>query len=382
MKSIYGILFQLWLANYLISCGPASRDKASVSSYTLEIVDSVQVDFLGDPQLIAVHPGRDLFLFSEFRQKKLILTDRSGEVLSSFDQPSDSPISYGNTACAATFVEDRIVVLGPQKLVIYDLDFNFIKSHKKPYAGKGLIYSGYDHLQKATVNDEIKLVAFTGGPQHPAATNQEAYYTHFNTFDLIGLDAGGFVPITPLHPKSRYAQGEAFNMIRPLFQVRENLIHFVFATDTLFHTYDLNLPEKESSIEGIPFDHFIINPGYPLGGSEDYDTPKPREGAVEAYLRINMKDLILYRSGLSLEDIPAPGTATREERIEINARLNPLKFLVREAEGVYSNIGYCPPLFTPTHVDEKERIWARQNVNLLDQEPEFYTIYQVELVRQ
>lgn len=188
MKNFSGILFQLWLVNYLISCGPTARDKASDYSYALEIVDSVQVDFLGDLQLYAQHPGKELFLFQEFRQNKFILTDRGGEILSTFDQPSDSPISYGNTACAATFVGDHIVVLGPQKLVVYDLDFEFIKSHKKPYAGKGLVYSGYDHLQKANINDEIILVAFTGGPQHPAATNQEAYYTHFNTFDLIHLD--------------------------------------------------------------------------------------------------------------------------------------------------------------------------------------------------
>ncbi|WP_162340442.1 hypothetical protein [Cyclobacterium salsum] len=381
MKNVLIILFQLWLLHCLISCGPTTRDTAAVNSYTLEIVDSVQVDFLGNPQLIAVHSAKDLFIFHEYRQNKLILTDRKGELLSTFDHPSDAPTSYGNTACAATFVGDHIAVLGPQKLVIYDLDFNFIKSHQKPYAGKGMLYSGYDHLQKAEVNDEIYLVAFTGGPQHPAATNQEAYYTHFNTFDLIHTDTGGFTPITALHPKSRYFQGEAFNFIRPVFQVNEDLIQFVFATDTLFHTYDLSRQGNELSIEGIPFDQFILNPGYPLGGREDYDKPKPTEGVIKGYFNINKKDLILYQSGLPLEDKPAQGTP-REVWNEINARLNPLKFLVREAEGVYSKVGYCPPLFTITHVDEKNRLWARQNVEILDQEPEFFTFYQVALVAQ
>ncbi|WP_162419136.1 hypothetical protein [Cyclobacterium roseum] len=381
MKNITAILLQLCLVIHLFSCGPATTDRVSSTSYTLEIVDSVQVDFLGSLQLYAIHSSRDLFLFSEFRQKKLVLTDQSGEVLSTFDQPADAPVSFGNTACAATFVGDSIVVMGPQKLVIYDLDFNFIKSHQKPYAGKGMLYSGYDHLQKAEVNDEICLVAFTGGPQHPAATNQEAFYTHFNTFDLVSLDTGGFRPITPLHPKSRYFQGEAFNFIRPVFQVNEDLIQFVFATDTLFHTYDLSRQGNELSIEGIPFDKFILNPGYPLGGREDYDTPKPTEGSIRGYFNINKKDLILYQSGLPLEDKPAQGTP-REVWNEINARLNPLKFLVREAEGEYSKVGYCPPLFSLTHVDEKNRLWARQNVEILDQEPEFFTFYQVELVTQ
>lgn len=379
MKKFSVILFKLGLLQCLISCGPTATDKAAVNSYTLEIVDSVQVDFLGNPQLIAVHPKKDLFLFLLFRQKKLILTDRRGEVLSTFDHPSDAPTSYGNTACAATFIEDHIAVLGPQKLVFYDLDFNFIKSHKKPYAGKGIIYSGYDHLHKANTNNDINLVAFTGGPQHPAATNQEAYYTHFNTFDLIHPDTGGFTPIVPLHPKSRYLQGEAFNFIQPMFQVNENLIQFVFTTDTLFHTFDLSQQGNGLSIEGIPFDKFILNPGYPIGGREDYDRPKPTEGAIKGYFNIDNKDLILYQSGLPLEDKPAQGTP-REVWNEINARLNPLKFLVRESKEVYSKVGYCPPLFTPTHVDEKNRLWARQNVNLLDQEPEFFTIYQVALV--
>lgn len=204
MKNVLIILFQLWLLHCLISCGPTTRDKAAVNAYTLEIVDSVQVDFLGSLSLYAVHSVKELFLFHEYRQKTLILTDRKGDILSTFAEPSDAPTSYGSTA---SFVGDRIVVLGPQKLVFYDLDFNFIKSYNKPYAGKGMLYSGYDRLQKGEINDEIHLVAFTGGPQHPAATKQEDYYTHFNTFDLIHPDTGGFSPIVSLHPKSRYFQG-------------------------------------------------------------------------------------------------------------------------------------------------------------------------------
>lgn len=122
--------------------------------------------------------------------------------------------------------------------------------------------------------------------------------------------------------------------------------------------------------------------GYPMGGSEDYDTPKSREGSVEVFFNLGGKGLILYRSGIALESLSAIGTVTREERNEITTRLNPLKFLVREAEGVYSNIGRCPPLFTPTLVDDNDRLWARQKVELLDHEPDFFTIYQIGLVPQ
>lgn len=380
MKNI--ILLQLCLVNYLFSCGPTLRDKTSDTSYTLEIVDSVQVDFLGSLSLYAVHSTRDLFLFYESDQNKLVLTDQRGEVLYTFKPPGDSPYSYGNDAFSATFVGDSIVVMGRQQLVFYDLDFDFIKSHHKPYASGGMAFFGLDHLQKANIAGEINLVAFTGGPQYPAASNQEAYYTHFNTFDLINLDSGGFVPITPLHPKSRYLQGEAFNYIWPIFQVNKNRIQYIFATDTLFHTYDLIQKENGLTAEGIPFDEFILNPGYPFGGTKDNDSPQPGEGRVERYLNVCEKDLILYRSGLSLDVLFTNKTAIREEFTKTNARLNPLKFLVREAEGVYSKVGLCPSHFTPTHVDEKNRLWARQNVELLDQEPEFNTIYQVKLVPQ
>lgn len=212
------ILLQICLINCFFSCGSKDNDNLSDTSYALEIVDSVQVDFLGNLQLYAVHSTKDLFLFHEFRQNQFILTDKNGQILSSFDQPGDSPSSYGKTPSSATFVDDSIVVMGQQKVVIYDLNFDFIKSHQKPYAGKGMFYSGYNHLQKANIANETHLIAFTGGPQHSAATNQEAYYSHFNTFDLISLDSGGFVPITPLHPKSRYKQGKAFNFIRHYFR--------------------------------------------------------------------------------------------------------------------------------------------------------------------
>lgn len=164
--------------------------------------------------------------------------------------------------------------------------------------------------------------------------------------------------------------------------MNEDKIHFVFATDTLFHTHDLSKAENGLTVEGIPFDEFILNPGYPFGGSEDYDTPKPKKGEVKSYFKVDEKDLILYQSGLPLENTPLRGTTSREEWNKINARLNPLKFLVREAKGEYSEVGFCPTNFTPTHVDGKNRLWARQHVELLDQEPEFYTIYQLALVPQ
>jgi len=49
------------------------------------------VDFLGNLQLYAVHSTKDLFLFHEFQQNQFILTDKNGEVLSTFDQPAMRP---------------------------------------------------------------------------------------------------------------------------------------------------------------------------------------------------------------------------------------------------------------------------------------------------
>jgi len=57
-----------------------------------------------------------------------------------------------------------------------------------------------------------------------------------------------------------------------------------------------------------------------MGGSEDYDTPKSREGSVEVFFNLGDKGLILYRLGIALEHLPALGTATREERNEIAVR--------------------------------------------------------------
>ncbi|MFD2033271.1 hypothetical protein ACFSKL_00635 [Belliella marina] len=351
--------------------------------YELEIVDSLMIDFLGSLELISVDADNDLFLFDGGGDKSHLLTvDRSGNIISEFNKPKDAPDAFGQFVLGGTFVDDKIAILGRSLFNIYDKELKLEKSFKKTYPHRGMIYSSFDHLQVGTKNDTTVLLTFTGGPQTEASPNSKNYYQNYNTLDLIDSQKESFEPIIPFHPNSRYAKGEeAYNFIKPLFQVKNNIISFVHQNDFYFYQFDLDNHATTFHAEKIPFDKFLLNKGFAIGGQEDYNTPKDLEGDITQFFQIGDKHLIGYKSGLKLEEMPGPEFSD-EERWNKIMKLNQQKYLVRESNGKYSQPTIASNLYRISRADSKGRIWAHQNTNALDYEPDLVTLYELKLVKK
>lgn len=380
MKKLYFYLFA-GLALFNFSC----EDKASVEnnvdfSYDLEIVDSLTIDYLGNLELQAINVDKDLFLFSD--ESHLLLFNRNGEMISEFDKPQDAPDAFGQFVLGSTFSEDKIGVLGISKFNIYDFDFNLEKSFKKPYPHKGMIYSGFDHLQAGQKEGKPVYLAFTGGPQVDALANSLKYYQEYNTLDLIDPAQELFSPIIPFHPNSRYAKGtEAFNFIKPHFQVKDNIVSFTHQIDTLFYKFDLDNYETGFLAEKIPFDKFLMNRGFEIGEQQDYETRVDKEGEITNLFQVADKHIITYRSGLKLSEMPGDEVPDEEKRAVLS-KLDPEKLIVRESDGSYSKASQLSKKYRIGRVDAQGRIWAHQNVYEMDYEPDLITVYELKLVRK
>jgi len=380
MKKSY-LFLSISLALFNFSCENKSSNGNDVDfSYDLEIVDSLTIDYFGNLELLAINADGNLFLFSD--ESHLMLFNRAGEMISEFDKPQDAPDAFGQFVLGATFSDNKIGVLGISKFNVYDMEFNLEKSFKKPYPHKGMIYSRFDHLQSGKKAGKSVYLAFTGGPQVDARSNSTEYYQEYNTLDLIDADQELFSPIIPFHPNSRYAKGtEAFNFIKPHFQVNDNIVSFTHQIDTLFYKFDLDNYETGFIAEKIPFDKFLMNRGFEIGGQQDYDTPRDREGEITHLFQVADKHIITYRSGLKLSEIPGDEVPNEDKR-EMLSRLDPEKLMVRESDGSYSKPSNLSKKYRISRVDSQGRIWAHQNVYEMDYEPDLITVYQLKLVKQ
>ena len=372
------------LALVIWGCNSSDRNSnLSSSDWELEIVDSLQIQSLEGLDLMDVHPERGLFLFNVQKENApMILTDKNGEILQRLDVPKDAPTGFGGICSGAIFAGDSILIQGRRGVYSYDLGFNFLSRLNRPYPPKGVMYVGFDHIRTAKTYEGPALISFSGNPQTDFPPNQREFYENFNGLDLIPVSTLEFKPIAPLHPESRYlSSGKAFNFISLTFSVSNSQLTFAHPSDSLLYDMDLMDSTLKQTATKIPFDKFVLRDGFPYGSQEDYDGPTDYEGQLSNIFKVGDNDLLLYYSGIKKEDLPPLTQDRASRRSEIN-RMNPQKWMVRDAQNKFTKPKLASPKYRIVRVDSQNRIWAMQNVNQLEEEPEVVTVYQLKLIRK
>lgn len=367
----------------VFSCDSKLERTEESMEFELEVVDSIQIPVLEYLTLLDVHSTKELFLFNlDGENSPIILTDAQGQEISRLQVPNDAPTGFGGYCSAGIFVGDTVVIQGINGMYFYDLNLNFLKNKRRSYSPKGMIYLGFDHLKHTQTNLGPALISFSGNPQTDFPPNDPGYYQNYNALDLIPMDSSAYLPILPLIPESRFIQSaEAFNFISLCFDVKDNRLTYAHQIDTLLYDVDLLDSNLNQKPVGIPFDQFIFKKGFEYGGQEDYETPSDIEGSIKDLFKVGDLDLIFYTSGLERKNFP-PKTEDRQLYSEEIDRLNPLKWMVRSDGNRFSQPKLAPTAYRIIRVDQKGRIWAKQNVEILEKEPEVATFYQIKLLRK
>lgn len=372
---------------FVWGCG-SSQEKTtsseSVSSWEFEIVDSIAIPIMESLRILAIHPDQELFL-SEISNENspLVLVNGEGKIIQKFEVPRDSPSAFGLYSTGAIFSGDSMLIQGQRGLFFYDLAFNFITNLPKPYPSSGsMIYNGSPHLQSASTHKGKSLISFSGSPQNELPSITRGFYESYNTFDLITVETKEFFPILPFHPSSKYKKsGKAFSMISAEFSTKGSALSYVYREDTMLYDVDLLDPKLEIAATSIPFDYFLVKPGFEFGEKEDFLRPQSRWGIIISLQKVENLDLITYTSGVELENLPARDLPISEFYTTLD-KLNPIKWIVRNSDKRFSQPKHFPKKFNPGLVDQKNRIWALQNHSILDHEPEHQILYQLKLVEK
>lgn len=384
MEKLFAVMLSL---AFFSSCGTDRQSgQPAPLEARLEIVDSVQVDLMVSyPNLMDIRDKTGEMLVLQNSTPVAYLLSPDGKILKKMDRPGDDPEAVGNEILAAEFFEDGIALMGFRVIKTYDTDFNLRKTFKVPYGSGGMMFSGYNHLQEATVDGEKHLTAFYGAQtDFPSHTPQ--YYENFNVMDLVHTGTGEFIPLGKLQPDSRFLNGRAHYFLKPEFHTVDSVLYYAFTNDTILHTMDLRTPEIIQTTS-IPFDEFILFNGYTMGppSIEEQSVPSDIRGSVSKVFHINGLDIITYTSGIKLHKLkelrdPGLGRAEYSQRLD---RVNYKKYLIlKNGKRLNTTIKLPEKLLSVEVASSDGFLWATQNVDILEEEPDIVTFYKLQVVME
>ncbi|WP_268122634.1 hypothetical protein [Roseivirga pacifica] len=380
-------LFPLLFAS--CSNNPKEQVQTKASEfYKLAIVDSVRIDILASGHLpvVDVHDETGNLLTVDSENNTVRIISPNGEVLEEKVLIPSSPEGLGSPVLSGEFFGDDVALSGMYYIKIYNSDLEVQKSMRN-YNNKPLMmFMGFNHLFETGK----KLVAYMG-PHTKQSKITPEYYQEFTIADLVDPSLKSpeekrnddiFKPIGKLDSVGRYMNGMSYLYIISHLDVKSGIMYYTHSNDTTLYQFDI---EKNSLVSktAIPFDKFLLSKGLPQSPAayeQARQSPGDSPGSISRYYRAGEFDVLVYKSGLELSKIEELGRDTPDFRTRMN-KANPWKTLIaKDGKRVNRSLTKNPKISTIHMADNKGFLWASKNINDLEEEPDFVTIYKMKIV--
>ncbi|GAB2611665.1 hypothetical protein [Belliella aquatica] len=279
----------------IFACSERDKDSQNVADsneWELVILDSIQVDYLGNVD------GGDFrnekgVLFS-FQGNKLIEFNSSGEIINESSYPTDGPgkVQYptqlrytkDNRLFAASFV-GWLYELNEDLSLKQEIKLSFLSEAKD---GGGLLRN-LDHW-----ND--LLISYYPGRDGANPYDPHFFRDHF-LLEKIDPRTGGSKPIIKISSTSRYSSDKYFERPWVQFGVSGDILHLTLSNESLIHTYDLSKGGEYLNTLDFQPSKFIDNGEH----SEEYQRISGRrmlDGGIRQLFVTDKGIVITYTEGI------------------------------------------------------------------------------------
>lgn len=226
------------LLNVFFACSERDNDSQTTtdsSDWELVILDSIQVDYLGNVDGGDFKNGVGVFF--NFKENKLIKFDSSGRVLQESSYPKDGPgrVEYPTQL---KFTEEGGLFAASFMGWLYELNSDLSLKQQIELSFPTLAKDGGGFIQNLGYwNDS--LISY-----YPGRGGVNPYDPHFirDNFLLEKIDpnTGASVPIIRIPNTSRYSSDKYYERAWIQFGISGDMFHLVLNNETLIHTYDLS----------------------------------------------------------------------------------------------------------------------------------------------
>ena len=313
----------------LFSC--ASKNDGKVNTETsqsskivsFEKLDSIQIDYLGNPNVHDIDPRSGTILFMEHKQftEDIMVANFEGEILSSFSTLGDVPDGYGKLMSTLRINDDNtFLAYGYNGFMTYDFSGKLqsrveLKQFQLPFFRRDGMGFGMEKSGNRYIYADQEVPA-------DIPESDTRFYEEMHLIFWLDPESGNREPFVKLPESSLFRNGKHFygGAWEPIFTIEDDRIYVIFGSEPVIYVYSLNEPYP--LISSIP-----INLGdyrYFRGSHENSvdGTLRFTSGRVLNIKKIDGYYVIAYFPGYSSADKKAESeNKSREENINFRERM-------------------------------------------------------------
>jgi len=317
-------LFLLML--FLYACGTKEgQNSAEISNkwVTFEKLDSIRIDYLGNPTVHDIDPVSRKLIFMEHKQSSegIFLANFEGDIVNSFSKFGDKPDSYGKLMSTLRIRGDTtFIAYGYNGFMTYDFSGKLLRRVKLtdfqlPHFRRNAMGFGMEKLGNRYVYpDQVE--------PEDISESDTRFYKEMDLMFLLNPASGNREPFIKLPENSLFRNGKHFymNAWEPIFTLEDDQMYVVFGSEPVIYVYSLNKPY--SLISSIPIDlkDYRYFKGS-INNSVDH-TMMFTSGSVLNIKKIDGYFVIAYFPGYSIEDKEAESeNKSHEENLLFRERM-------------------------------------------------------------
>lgn len=385
MKLIPALLL-LFAFSFFACESPTSSSVTENPDLSLEITDSIRVDYIGKLNLMDVNPEFRMILFFDPQNMKFVSTDFDGKILGEFSKDRDAPDGFGFYPMAAGRLNENknIQVVSMLGIYEYNLTGNLLSSKRIP-RDQALPFSGRADAKREIqfVNDKILLVGSIARGDYNK-TQPEFYDTYLQ---LVWADpkTGGFEQFLSLDSSSIFQNNMSHEptTLSTSFDVVNDQLYVISGIDPFLNIYEIKPPY--SKLKRIPLELTDYN----LNTGEDPKKADPRAisydpsfGIIQKLVKVGDKLVITYETGYNEEDALRYHDKKSDDEWEVFdsrvARKYKPRYQILALDGSLLTDAEIPDELSDFYVGRDGALWFLGKPNT-EVEEDFYTIYMVEI---
>jgi hypothetical protein len=368
------------LAVTLFSCGETDKSslgKENSNEWELVVLDSIQVDYLGNISTGDFSNG--LGLLFDYTTNSLIKIDYDGKVLTSQTYPKDGP----NSISFITKVKmdpDGNSYIGNYRGDFYELneDLSFKRRIEMPFESQS--YDGLLDDKSFEFWENGIILHFPGRDEVSPYTR--TYLRDNFLLEKLNPSTGESIPLIRTPKTSKFSTGLLYERPSISLEIFENDLLLYFSNEPKIHLF--NLLDSGRHIETIDLNptKFIEAPEL-KEETENYSFEKLVEGNIFGVFADKNQFVVHYSEGIS-EDVFSTNEFNFPEDFPKLTELNKSYFKVYNTKKGWSNEIPIPKKVDQifTMEDPTQPFFALRNDAYVGEEQDYITFYKLQLIQK
>jgi hypothetical protein len=382
MKLQFTHFFICSIAISLLSCGEKTGNNSITKSFSLEITDSLQIDYMGEMMLLDYDPKADKYLLATDSYYEYLEVDGDRKILNHNKFNQDGIDAVGQALGLGYFNGD-VTVFNPPEGYFRFQDSSKVGEVKIPYPHQAFMM--YPKL--GMFESEGKIYYPKPWPETLAVNFEEGEFyqalLHLPIIEAQDKETGDTVGVLSLPESSTLLDDEVKGFPIPVYTVDgEKLLLSMWFTPEIYvynkvgdkfeyeKTVDVNIPD------------WIPTTSVPLDKAEQFfiENQKKRPGNLTNILVSGDYYIAIYNKGLSEEDKAQLGPPTRDGLAARKKDPNYAAIFDKDFNQLATNVPFPITSNFPNVVNKKGELVVSKVAGLSETEDDGIVLYKLKLV--